>query len=429
MIHKEILEQIKKDRQENDFIYPDYGRFSIAELVPTILQRFGVNTDRKTFPPEFLREKKSSKEKIVLFMVDGLGLNQVEYGAKKDSFYKTLVEKGEIYPITSVFPSTTPAALTTIHTGLTPQEHGLPEWKIYLEEIDRMVETLPFRQEHHHERDSLDRVGGKPEMLYDGDTVYQKLQQAGIKTYSFVHHDYAQGAYSRMVNKGSNTIMFSSGTDLMHKLSEEVKKEAGPAYFMVYWSEIDSVQHHYGPGSKEHFRVLDDFSNLLNVFIEKMSSHKNEDLLILLTADHGQVNIKDEQIIYLNSYLLLENSYDKSAHGTKILPSGAPRDVFLFINSNEVAKQQKFLQEELKSRAEVISTKDALEKGMFGFNEPAQKFIRRIGNTLILPHENYYVWYKYAPDSVWKQLGIHGGLSEKEMIVPFAVAHLKDLIP
>src|SRR5207237_9971701 len=100
------------------------------------------------------------------------------------------------FPITSVFPSTTPAALTTLHTSFTPQEHGLPEWTVYLEEVDTIIESLPFKAIGKGERDSMLTNGGSSEMLYDGPTMYTQLAEAGIPSFVFIYHEYAGSAYS-----------------------------------------------------------------------------------------------------------------------------------------------------------------------------------------------------------------------------------------
>lgn len=165
MIHRGLIHDILLHRQHGSFLYPYYGKYSIVELTQSILSVFGIESERPTLPFPLLMGE--PVKHVVLFFVDGLGFNHLSEQADFQPFFGLLRERADIYPLTTVFPSTTPAALTTFHTGLTPEEHGLPEWTTYFEEIDQLVETLPFRQHLTHGHDTLLEKGARPEMLYD----------------------------------------------------------------------------------------------------------------------------------------------------------------------------------------------------------------------------------------------------------------------
>ena len=83
--------------------------------------------------------------KVVLLVIDGFGFKQFLNHLKENKFLTNLTNQGEVYPLTSVFPSQTTNALTTLNTGLTPQEHGLFEYFIYLKDIG-VVNALQFER-------------------------------------------------------------------------------------------------------------------------------------------------------------------------------------------------------------------------------------------------------------------------------------------
>jgi predicted AlkP superfamily pyrophosphatase or phosphodiesterase len=428
MLHNQLLEKIKETHSKNGFLYPYYGNYSLAEVAPTFLKWFGVETTRAPFGPDIKMPNPGPNKSMVFFMVDGLGYDHFAHNADNLPFFKKLIEKGEVYPITATFPSTTPAALTTIHTGLTPQEHALPEWSVYFEEVDKVIETLPFRHEHHHERDSLLQLGGTAEMLYEGDTLYERFEFEGIPSYSFIYHEYGQSAYNSRVKRGSVVVPYANEEDLIIKLLEVINSQKGRAYYHVYWTKIDSVQHAFGPGSPEHISELQHFSDMLSNFLEKIDPGAANNLVLSLVADHGLSMIDDEQIIYLNQYLPIEQGLAHSTKGTLIVPSGSPHDVFLHVEESKREEVYQFLKEELADKAEVLKTEEALKMGLYGMNEPRVKFLKRIGNILILPKPGYHVWYKRFPEFVWGGKGIHGGLSEAEMLVPFGIAEVSNLL-
>ncbi len=428
MIHSEVLEEIKRKKHKNNFIFPYYGKLSTSEVGPTILSMLGAPNERATLALDD-PNLGMKHNKVVFFLVDGLGYDHVIKYNKEARFLSKLAGKGEIYPITSVFPSTTPAALTTIHTGLTPQEHGLPEWTVYFEEFDRIIETFPFRPIMTGEKEILLTMGGSPDMLYKGETIYQKLAKSKIKSYVFISHEYATSAYSRRTQEGSEVVQFSDFKDLGEKLVSKLGVEEGPSYYFVYWSLIDSTGHVFGPESQEHINSIKSFSESMEtVFLDKLDKESSKDTMFILTSDHGQTSINSEDIVFLNDYIELEESYLWGKSSKSILPTGSPHDVFLHIYGPKVENVLKFLKRELKEKAYVLTIEKALSLGLFGLNKPSERFLKRIGSILIIPHKGYHVWYKHDPNMHYGQRGMHGGLSEAEMIVPFSVARLSELL-
>lgn len=429
MIHHEQLNSIRKQKRINDFIYPYYEGYSIAEIVPSVLQSFNVPTRRKPFAFSSLLGEKKFK-KVVLLLVDGFAYTHFIKHYKQLDLLKIVGGKGSVYPITSVFPSTTPAALTCIHTGLTPQEHGLPEMTVFFEEFENIILTLPFKTWHMHERDGLMKIGGSPSMLYEGETVYSQLAQAGIPSYNFIFFEYAGTVYSQSVHRGSQLIPFSDERDLATKLSETLTRDNNPGYYFVYWGNIDAVAHQFGPDSPEHIGAVEGFfRNFYDTLKSSLKGKNTDDVLFLLSADHGHADIRREDIINLNKYSILEKNFQLSTKNKqKILPTGSPHDVFLFIDPHKVAETVMFLKFELVGKSEVISIAEAVERGMFGINRPTGKFLKRVGNVIILPYDGYHVWYEFFPDAPFGQKGVHGGLSEQEMVVPFGVIPMSELM-
>jgi predicted AlkP superfamily pyrophosphatase or phosphodiesterase len=428
MIHYDVLHTIKKYALHESFIYPYYGKYSIAEIPPTILTLFNTYTDRAALPESVFADYVGKYKKIVFFFIDGLGFDHFLFTEKSLPFFYNLAHQGEVYPLTSVFPSTTPAALTTLHTNRTPQEHGLPEWTVYFEEFDKIIEPIPFRPHLTGPRSTLLEMGGTPDMLYSGSTLYSTLADNKIKPYILTNEEYIGGPYSQATQRGSIGVPFKTPEELFEKLTTLLHEEEGPAYFFVYWSKVDTVEHTFGPHSKEHVAALTEVATLLENHLATIDKEVAKDVLLLLSSDHGQADISNDEIIYLNQYLQLESNYLRTTASNVIHPTGSPHDVFLYIYPPKLDETLALLNRELSNKAEVITTKEAIARRLFGLNEPSERFLKRIGDVLILPYEGYHVWYKHQPNLHWGQRGIHGGLSQQEMIVPFAIAPLSKLL-
>lgn len=429
MLHPEILEEIYQERKVNDFVYPFYEKYSIAEIAPSIQRLLGITPTRTTFPSSFFSGFSGSYEKIITCIVDGLGYDHFEHYHTKLAFFHDLASKGEVFPITSVFPSTTPAALTTIHTGRPAQEDGLPEWTVYFQEFDCIIEPILFRKQKTSARDGLLEIGATPDILFEGSTLYTKLRDVGIPSYYFMYEEYFPSAYSSVTTKGSKVVTFHHGNDLIVKLRHALETTKEQAYFFIYWSFIDSVEHAFGPNSVQHSHALAAFNDLFTTqFLQKLKPEGVKNTLFLLSADHGQTRIRGEDILYLGKYEYLNDTYLYNKNGEKILPTGAPHDVFLFIQPAKVQEIVTRLQQDLEGKAEVITTTEAIARGLFGIRALSTNFLNRTGTVLILPYPGVHVWYEHFPPETFLQNGTHGVLSTEEMIVPFAIAELDKLL-
>jgi len=425
MILKEVEDIIQAQKKEGEFIYPFYEKYCFSNIPSTILNLFHVKTKRPVLPAELYEPE--NPDKILVFLIDGLGYDQWLKYSKDYHLFKILNEEGLVSPITTVFPSTTAAAITTINTGLTPQEHALPEWYVYFKEVGGVIATLPFTLIGEKGQDKLAEKRVDPSILYKGGTMYQKLKRDGIKSFAFVHESYARSCYSGLVYKGSSIIPYINPSDLIVKMRKVVEKEKGPAYFYVYYGFLDAIEHEYGPHTEEYQAELSMLSFLFKKeFLDKLDRKTAKETFFIATGDHGQVNVLPEETIYLNKYRSLVNMLQTDKN--KIIPpAGGPRDVFLHIKPEKLEEAFSFLAEKLEGKAEVVKISDALERGMFGIGKPKKEFLERVGNLLVLPYKNYTVWWKYFKGKKFSLLGYHGGLSKSEMLVPFASTMLSEL--
>ena len=79
--------------------------------------------------------------RVVVLLVDGLGSHALRAHAAEAPVLTALMAAPASRSITTVFPSTTPIALTSLGTGLTPGEHGMTGLLLRLAD-GRVVNTL-----------------------------------------------------------------------------------------------------------------------------------------------------------------------------------------------------------------------------------------------------------------------------------------------
>ena len=226
LILERIQEYIEKEKKEGDFLYPFYGKYCFSNIPSTILEFFGIESERTTLPAELYNNEieMDGHDKLVLIIIDGFGFNQWVNYHKQHEFLAKFTQKGVVSPITTVFPSTTANAITTVNTGLTPQEHGLPEWYVYFREIDMIINTVHFKPLGSKRKDELLEMGVNPNILYKGNTIYQKLRKEDVKTFTFINESYSDSAYSKLVFKGSTIKHAINNSELIVKLRKHLEK-------------------------------------------------------------------------------------------------------------------------------------------------------------------------------------------------------------
>ena len=103
------------------------------------------------------------------------------------------------------------------------------------------------------------------------------------------------------------------------------------------------------------------------------------------------------------------------------------RDVFLHLAPERQAHVAGLLRERLAGQAEVVDLDEVLALGLFGRGEPHPSLRARVGNTVLLPYAHHHVWYRHRPGRLFELRGHHGGLTEREMLVPLVVGRLNEI--
>ena len=408
-------------------VRPDYEGYCLSNVPSTVQSLFGLDPGRPRLPKDALGDVETSGiDNVILMLCDGLGYNEWRR-TPGTGFFGAFNTKGSVRPITSIFPSTTAAALTSVSTGLTPQEHGLPEWFVYMQELGEIILTLPFSRPGERGRDTL--KGRFPERaLFDGAPVFRRLKTEGIGCMTFTGGYLANTVYSTLTRAGTGVTPYSSASDLSVSLRRFVEKAKGKNFVYVYWSDVDHIEHAYGQGTDESLVETSLISHAMQEgFLDRVDREAAKRTLILLTADHGQLTVEPEKTVYVNRFTKLTRNLQKNPHGDMIPPWGNLRDTFYLVDESRLEETERYMQEKLDGVATVMKTADGIKEGLFGINRPSGRFLRRVGNLMVLPHGNRTVFYRYKKGAIPDLKGQHGGLSKEEMTIPLAAARLSDL--
>jgi len=428
-----LVQQLQtKSQVATEFVYPQYDENCISQIPDTILTLFGVQKQKNegAFDDPLLNTVLPDRvNKIVLLVIDGFGFNQFLYCHKENPFLSKLVSKGEVYPKTSVFPSQTTNALTTLNTGLTPQQHGLFEYFVFLKSIG-VVNALRFERLGKKRPSSLLEEGFDPNiLLYKSRTIHQALAESSVASFTHIHATNALNICSKLIFRGSQITPSPNAFETVSALRSNLEANRDKkAYFFVHLDSLDTVSHIYGPGSFEYQAELSWLTYLINKeLVEKIDPQTAKETLLLVTADHGAINVNPAETTYLNYLPKILLNLKRGPDRKPIMPTGSPREVFLHIKKHKLQETKEWLTQKINGKAQVSETSEAVESGLFGSGVPSQGVLDRLGNLMILPYGNGTVWFESPGGCKLSYLGQHGGLSGQEMLVPFGAASLSSL--
>ncbi len=431
MILRETEREILKRRQKNSFVYPDYDEYCISNVFATGEKLLGAKTDKKTVPLERYSKFVNLKDpkNVVVILLDGFGYDKWLTYYKGSRFMRNFTENGAVGPLTTVFPSTTAAGITSLVTGSAPGDHGMLEWLMYVQELNEVIYSLLFTTiDKRSTPDSLLGAGVDPRILHDGKPVFKEMKKNGIDCYVFSGAQIAFSAYNSFTMEGSKKVPYESLADMIVSLRKCLQSSKGKSFFYVYIEDLEHVAHSFGPHSEEYKLQLSMIMHALEEgLLDKVSQRVAEETLVLVTADHGHLNMDPKKEVSINKYKKVMDAL-RVYEGRTTLPWGGRRDLFLHVKPELLDETQEFLSKRLRF-ATVLKTEDLIKHNAFGSGKHSKKFFERVGNLTILPHYGAGVSFEYKGRRMRKgsMPGMHGGLSKEEMLIPLAIARLSDL--
>lgn len=370
--------------------------------------------------PQRIRDAFASQEydAVVLFLVDGMGWRFCDC-FQDAPFLKRLARGGSVEKLTSQFPSTTAAHVTTIHTGLPVGESGVYEWFYYEPTLDRIIAPLLFSHAGDTVRDTLKSAGGNPAALYPTKSLYQELNSAGVRSHVYSVRDYTPSTYSLQVTKGAELHAFKTLPEALVNLGLEIKKSTGPAYFHFYFDKIDTLCHEYGPNAPQTGAEIEAFLLIMENFFERVFA-VGKRVLFLMTADHGASEVDPQTTTFLNTdtrFTGVERFFKSNRSGQLLVPAGSARDMFLYVKDGLLDEAQHFLATRLEGRADVVKVEELIKVGYFG-PVISPEFRARVGNLVILSYRGEAAWWYVKDKYEQKFYGHHGSLTPQEMEIP-----------
>lgn len=407
---------VRLDSDPAGFVRPRYDGHSIANIPETAAQILGAKFTRP------LKDKRISNfrdaKHIVLLLLDGLGTTLVESARKNYGLpsLDSICENSVQTDVTSVFPSTTATAMSSLHTGLTPQEHGVIGYTMYLRELGLIGQMLRFAPMLGGR--SLFDTGLDRQNFLGGETIHERLGNAGLNSTVYVPRYIMDSGLSQVTYRGAFVEPQNSPADMLVRLRKNLEKEKGKSFHFAYHPSPDTLAHAHGPYSEEYAVELESiFGIVKSQLFGKLDGSVAKDTVLIISGDHGAVRIERDDIVDLSRHPKLLNML-------KLPPTGDSRASILHIKDGEENRLRMYFDQNFKNQFELKTSRWLLDQGYFGLGSVKPETVDRVGDLVALPKSYNAIDNSIIDPNHSDVPGRHGGLSEEEMKVPCVITKL-----
>ncbi|NUM41217.1 MAG: alkaline phosphatase family protein [Leptospiraceae bacterium] len=342
---------------------------------------------------------KESKKKLIVLSIDGFP----GYYANPDSkFYQYTPNLNKLRGmsnfsnlVTSVYPTMTYPAHTSMITGVDPEVHGIRSntpfdpynknlggWMWYHEEIKAKTIFNFIKESQKKSASVYWPVSAGAEIYYNIPQYWRAKNSEDEKLVKILS---TKGLYEELKKEGITVSEITPDREKV-RAGLYIWKKKKPDALFIYTTDLDSAHHTYGVYSNEAKEKLIEIDSLIKEIIEKTSLYSKKNLSFIIVSDHGFKDVS--RICYPNTelkqrgYLNLEKNNWKGIFRTM-------GGISLLLQNDDL--QFRFTKNELSSLKQTIESKcegtkfiyegKSFEKLKRKFHSGASAFLYSENNT------------------------------------------------
>jgi hypothetical protein len=381
-----------------DQVRPAYGTASLAEVLPGALAALGLAPAGAGTDPLDLAGRLPGVRRIAVLLVDGLGYEQLPLAARVAPVVADAMSGrlGELRALTAAFPSTTPTSLATLGTGAPPGAHGLLGFTVREPGSGRVLNHIDW--------------SGDPDPLrwQPLPTQLESAVAAGAAVSVAARAEYAGSGLTRSAWRGGGYRPADDFAGLAGQLLAALTGDEPPVLACGYLPDLDQAGHRFGVGSAA-WRAA---AGLLDRLLERLVDGLPRDAALLVTADHGQLDVPASHRFDLAA--------DQRLRAGVTVVAGEPRVRYLHTRPGAAADVIDTWRGVLGPGAWVAGREEAVAGGWFGPVPAAH--LDRIGDVVVACRDRYAVLASgIEAEPVGTLVAYHGSWTAAEMRVPLLV--------
>lgn len=390
---------------ESDEMLPDYAGRSLVNLMQSVAAACGVLAARYAPLTLALPRALGEPRNLLLLVIDGMGealLQQAGQG--------TQLLAHRVGTLTSVFPSTTAAAVTTLLTGFAPAQHGLTGWHMHFTEAGSVLAVLPLTRRVVRPYQCEWPALPPPEDLFDCPGLFgSHYRHSHVVSPEAI----VDSVFNRFHTRDAHSHAYSGRDALFDCVAEIARGRGERKYIYAYYDGLDSLSHRvgaYGEAAAAELRELDaGFARLLQRI-------EGSDTIVLVTADHGFIDSPAVRGLDLAEHPELSSMLAQPL-------CGEPRAAYCYVKPGHLDAFEDYVTRRLGHALRCVRSDVLVRAGWFGPGVPNSRLAGRVGTHTLVMRENWTIRDWLEGERRYRQIGVHGGLSKREMQVPLIAAH------
>jgi hypothetical protein len=372
----------------------DPPRPGLADVLPAAATALGVPLEGDAAHAPALTLP--AADRVVVLLVDGLGEELLARRAGHAPFLAAL--RGQGRGLDVGFPSTTATSMGTFGTGRLAGEHGLVGYQVLDPERGVLLNELSWDD------------GPDPRRWQPRPPVFEQVARQGVEVVQIGPAFFAGSGLTEAALRGARFVAASS-LDARVDAAASAVRSAPRTLVYVYWGDLDKVGHVHGCGSREWTEELE----AVDLAVRTLAARLPADALLLVTADHGMVDVPADGRLDLASGSPLERLL---ATGVR-LTGGEPRAPMLYCEPGADEQVAARWAAELPD-FEVLLRDQAVAEGWFG--PVAAHVLPRIGDVVVAATGSRTVHdSRVQRPELMGLVGMHGARTRDEVAVPLLV--------
>ena len=333
------------------------------------------------------------RKSYLFILVDGLGVSNIKSAGGHASFLNQKLKSSK--SLFSGFPATTTSSLTSLATGIGNGGHAVLGHRVY----DRSLkQNINF----------LNDLGGEldPRKYQNLETVSESASRAGVLVSTIGPSEYDGSGFTMATMPNAKYIAAASFEERFKAAQRALAVPNSLTY--LYVPELDQLAHRFGSSSTTWLNTIEELDTELAKFSRTISSSSG----VILTADHGIIDVSVQRHIYLDEH---ECFTDLEQIG------GDPRVAFLYfpLGTNLVSKSAQ-IQEAIGNICEVATVAELVDTGWLQELSSQAKDVAP--DLVLLPSSDRVVYHRgFAKARSLLMIGQHGGMNQAEWEVPLIV--------
>jgi Type I phosphodiesterase / nucleotide pyrophosphatase len=362
-------------------LLPDWDGPSLHRVVPALLGQ--LQRRRSEEVPAWVPAPVTEASQIVLLVIDGLGAEQLR---ERHGLAPTLAG-GTGLPITSVAPSTTACALTTLVTGRTPAEHGVVGYRVALD--GDVMNVLQWSVRGADARMRMPAPRFQPCESFPG-----WREPVPVVT----RQDYGPTGFTAAHLGPVELHRWHTPAGLVTAVRELAAR--GEPFVYAYYEGIDKVAHAEGLG-----QYYDDELRAADRLVADVLEVLPPGAVLVVTADHGQVDVGGS-VELLGPEIM----------GDVTLLSGEGRFRWLHARPGAAADLAEVAAALHGDVAWVRTKEQIIDEDWLG-GRPSDSIADRLGDVALVPFEPI-AFLDPADTGELRLRARHGSLTPAEMLIP-----------